>query len=546
VQGAVPRAWCGTGWADHLPQCPPGGPTGAGTLDQVTDGYEGDRRLPPHLDPRSGRRSTPRSPRARADNSAGPGRGGQAPGRKRRSGLFLGARLVAGLLSLTLLGASGWGWYLTQVAEQNLLRQDVIPGEGNDNLGGGNDDAMNILIVGNDNRTNLTPEQLAEFGLSLEPGMNTDTMILLHVPADGTRASFVSFPRDSYVDIPGYGKGKLNAAFAYGFTQDAPDGSTDEQRAAFGATKLIQTISSISGVAIDHYVSVDLLGFVLLTDIVGGVPVNLCEAQQEEKSGINLPAGAQEISGGQALAFVRQRDGLPGGDLDRIVRQQVFIGGMVSKLLSQEVFFDLGLQRRLVEAASQALTVDNDLDLFGLAEQMQAVTAGTVNFQTMPNLGVGTEDGLSIVIPEEREVLFDFFANLTADAGPEAAPAPETVDPGEVDVAVFNGSGTGGIAAQTQSELETAGFVVISTGNADSSDYTQTEIRYAEGQESEAATLAVAIPGAALRLDPTVEGTEVQLVLGSDFNGIGQDVDPADVPAEQEVPRTAADTACIN
>ena len=457
--------------------------------------------------------------------------------------------MVAGLLSLTLLGASGWGWYLTQVAEQNLSRQDVIPSEGNDNNGGGDPDAMNILIVGNDNRTNLTPEQLAQLGVSLEPGMNTDTMILLHVPADGSRASFVSFPRDSYVDIPDYGTHKLNAAFAFGYNEDAPPGSTDEQRAAFGARKLIQTISSISGLAIDHYVSIDLFGFVLLTDIVGGVSVNLCEAQQEPKSGINLPAGAQEISGAQALAFVRQRDGLPNGDLDRIVRQQVFIGAMVSKLLSQEVFFDLGLQRRLVEAASQALTVDSDLDLFGLAEQMQAVTAGTVNFQTMPNLGIGTEDGLSIVVPEDREVLYDFFANLTADEVAVPPPAaPEVVDPGEVSVAVFNGSGAGGLAGLTQTELEAAGFVVLSTGNADSSEYTQTEIRYAEGQENQAATLAAAIPGAVVRADPTVEGTEIQLVLGSDFNGVGEPVDPADAPdpAEQDVPRTAADTGCVN
>ncbi|CAN5281595.1 LCP family protein [soil metagenome] len=515
----------------------------------MTDGYERGGRLPPHLDPRAGRGFS--SPRAAVGRSPGPSRAkdGEPPSiKKRRGRLFVGVRLIAGLLSLTLLATSGWGWYLTQVAEQNLSRQDVIPGEGNDNAGGGDADAMNILIVGNDNRSNLTPEQLAELGVSLEPGMNTDTMILLHVPADGSRASFVSFPRDAYVEIPGYGQHKLNAAFAFGYNEEAPEGSTDDQRAAAGARKLIQTISSISGVAIDHYVSIDLFGFVLLTDIVGGVPVNLCQAQQEPKSGINLPAGAQEISGPQALAFFRQRDGLPRGDLDRIVRQQVFIGGMVSTLLSQEVFFDLGLQRDLVEAGSQALTVDSDLDLFGLAEQMQAVTAGTVNFQTMPNLGVGTENGLSIVVPEERDVLYDFFANLTADAAVEPPAAPETVDPGEVEIAVFNGSGAGGLASQTQSELEAAGFVVTSTGNADSSDYTQTEIRYAEGQESQAATLAAAIPGAAVLADPAVENGEVQLVLGSDFNGVGQPVEPADAPdpGEQDLPRTAADTGCIN
>ncbi|MDQ4039594.1 MAG: LCP family protein [Actinomycetota bacterium] len=515
----------------------------------MTDGYQGERRLPAHLDPRAASRSSNSGVSAarpqRAQQATG---GGQGSRGARRGGLFLGARVVAGLLSILLLGASGWGWYLAQVAEQNLARQDVIPSEGNENSGGGDADAMNILIVGNDNRTNLTPEQLADLGVSLEPGINTDTMILLHVPSDGSRAAFVSFPRDSYVEVPGYGTHKLNSAFALGYNEDAPAGSTDEERAAFGAKKLIQTISSISGVAIDHYVSIDLFGFVLLTDIVGGVPVNLCQAQQEPKSGINLPAGAQEISGPQALAFVRQRDGLPRGDLDRIVRQQVFIGGMVSKLLSQEVFFDLGLQRRLVEAASQALTVDSDLDLFGLAEQMQALTAGTVNFQTMPNLGVGTEDGLSIVVPADQSVIYDFFANLTAEDTADQPPETEILDPGEVRVAVFNGSGTGGLAARTQTELEAAGFVVSSTGNADSTNYETTEIRYATGQESQAATLAAAIPGAVVRADPNLDGTDVQLVLGSDFNAVGEALDAAEAaePADQETPRTAADTGCVN
>ena len=130
----------------------------------MTDGYGGGRELPAYLNPRAGPgRSTPGSTDARPARSPRSGGGGQQSSRIPRGGLFLGVRLVAGLLSLTLLGASGWGWYLTQVAEQNLSRQDVIPTDGNDNAGGGDVDAMNILIVGNDNRTNLTPVQLASW-----------------------------------------------------------------------------------------------------------------------------------------------------------------------------------------------------------------------------------------------------------------------------------------------------------------------------------------------------------------------------------------------
>jgi anionic cell wall polymer biosynthesis LytR-Cps2A-Psr (LCP) family protein len=101
---------------------------------------------------------------------------------------------------------------------------------------------MNLLLVGNDSRANLTEDQLASLNAGTDSGINTDTMILVHVPADGSRASFVSFPRDSYVQIPGYGKDKLNAAYAYGYAE-TPASASDEVRQAGGAQLLVQTIS---------------------------------------------------------------------------------------------------------------------------------------------------------------------------------------------------------------------------------------------------------------------------------------------------------------
>lgn len=515
-------------------------------------GQSTGRSLPSHLDPRRGRGSSAGSRSGAATTSARSGRSGGTVGRRT---LFIGTRVIAGLLSLVLLGTTGWGWYLTQVAEQNLNRSDAIPVEGNENLGGGDAEAVNILLIGNDNRTSLSPEDLARLGVSLEPGLNTDTMILLHIPADGTRASFVSFPRDSYVEVPGFGEHKLNAAYSLGYNEVAPEGSDDLTRDRFGTELLIQTISSLSGLQVDHFVSIDLLGFFNLSELVGGVPINLCEAQQEEKSGIDLPAGPQRIAGAQALAFVRQRDGVPGGDLGRIARQQVFIGALLNELLSQEVLFDFGRQTELINAASQSLTVDTELDLFTLIEQVQAITAGSITFQTMPNEGIGTsEDGASIVVPADRDTLFQFFANLTADGsggGGEQQPEPvEPAAPADTEVFVYNGSGAAGIASTTGDELTAAGFVLAGTGNADASDYTVSEIRFAEGQEAQAAAVAAAIPGVVPRLDPTVTDPVVQLVIGTDFNGIGQQVDTAPAPdpaADPEAPpRTAADTSCIN
>ncbi|MGY1695343.1 LCP family protein [Geodermatophilus sp. SYSU D00814] len=472
---------------------------------------------------------------------------------------MLVARSVAAVLSVLLLAGSGWGWYLGRVAEATVNRTDAIPADGNDDAGGA-PEAMNLLLVGNDSRAALTPEQLAELNAGVDSGTNTDTMILVHVPADGSRASFVSFPRDSYVEIPGYGMDKLNSAYAHGYAE-VDESAPEEEKQAAGAQLLIRTISQLSGLRIDHYAEVDLLGFFELTSVVGGVTVNLCYAVDDsEYSGAVFPAGEQTISGAEALAFVRQRHGvrpdgstaLPRGDLDRIVRQQVFIGGVLRKILSQDVLLDLGKQRQLVEAASESLTVDEDLRLLDLAQQLQSVSPGDIDFQTVPIVEADDRDdeGRSIVRLADEETLHRFFATLSEE--PEApAPAPEapaTLAPSEVSVAVYNGSGTSGLAAEATADLEAAGFVVTETDNADSSDYEQTVIRHAAGDEAAAATLAAQVPGAAVEVGDDAESGTVQLVLGSDFTGIGQPTEPAE-PADEstaEEPRTAADTGCIN
>ena len=528
----------------------------------------GGRQLPARLDPRGGRsgssRTDARPPRATVETPDGEGR---APRRATRRAATV-ARAVAGVLSVVLLAGSGWGWYLGQVAEATVNRTDAIPGDGND--GNGGPEAMNLLLVGNDSRANLTAEQQDALKTGGDSGINTDTMILVHIPADGSRASFVSFPRDSYVAIPGYGMDKLNAAYAYGYAETS-ESASESQRQAGGAQLLVKTISSLTGLQIDHYAEVDLLGFFNLSSVVGGVEVNLCKPVDDRKySGAVFPAGVQTISGADALEFVRQRHGLPRGDFDRIVRQQVFMAGVLRKMLSDEVMLDLGKQRELVGAASQSLTIDQGLDLFQLAEQMQSVTAGSIEFQTIPNLGTDRdEQDRSIIRLEDEDTLHQFFAQLsaepeapaeaTAQATPAAPAAPKTVAPSAVTVDVFNGSGVSGLAASAAGSLQTAGFAIGTTGNADSSDNPTTVVRHAPGDEAMATTLAKAIPGAAKKKSDDVTSGTVQLVIGQDFNGIGQPVDAAPATTSSAAPaaevegevegedaRTAADTDCIN
>ncbi|WNV74793.1 LCP family protein [Geodermatophilus sp. DSM 44513] len=502
----------------------------------------GGRPLPARLDPRSGR--PPRRRPAAEPSRAAPDRYDAAPpGAGRGHRVAAAARAVAAVLAVVVLGASGWGWYLGQVADATVNRTDAIPADGN--TGSGQD--MNLLLVGNDSRAQLTDQQMAELTAGADSGINTDTMILVHVPADGSRASFVSFPRDSYVEIPGYGMDKLNAAYAYGYGE-VDDAASEAAKQAAGGQLLVQTLSRLTGLQIDHYAEVDLLGFFELSSVVGGVEVNLCEAVDDsEFSGAVFAAGPQTISGADALAFVRQRHGLPRGDLDRIVRQQVFMGGVLRKILSEQVLLDLGKQRQLVEAASQSLTIDRDLVLLDLAQQMQAVTAGAIEFQTVPVVGDDRdEQGRAILRLADADTLRDFFAELSAaPAGPAAPVAPAA--PSAVTVDVQNGSGVAGVAAEAATALEAAGFAVGSTGNADASDYGQTVVRHAVGDERLAAALAAAVPGALVEADTEATPGTVQLVLGSDFTAVGQALAPVapSAPVETDAARTAADTGCI-
>ncbi|MCZ2812294.1 LCP family protein [Modestobacter sp. VKM Ac-2979] len=356
------------------------------------------------------------------------GRPARPGGVRPTSRLLLACRCLAAALSVLVLVTSGWGWHLGRLADDSLNRTDALPSSGNDGAPGVDalGEAMNLLLVGNDSRAGADDEQLAQdLNTGANDGMNTDTMMVVHVPADGSHASFVSLPRDSYVEIPGHGWDKLNAAYAYGYLFDAPDGATDSEREAHGAQLLIRTISALSGVRIDHYAAVDLLGFFDLSTLVGGVEVDLCEPAQDDWSGIDLPAGPQLIEGAQALAFVRQRYGLPRGDFDRIIRQQTFIAAMIRTVLSEDTLLDLGRQRDLVQATARSLTVDQDLDLFALSTQLQSVDPAAVDFQTVPYVGDDEdEQGRYILRLQDQDTLHRFFGQLgedTADVPPPAA-----------------------------------------------------------------------------------------------------------------------------
>ena len=500
--------------------------------------HPGGRRggqLPPELDPRGSYRPDGLS----GYDVPAAGRAPVRAPRGRHSRLVAALRVTAAFLSVLVLVASGVMWFLYRDFSTKVDRVNAI-GATHDDVDGRD---TNILLVGSDDRTNATPAELKELSTTEQVTNSTDTMILVHIPADGRKATAVSFPRDSWVTIPGCsGQHKLNSAYINGAT----DCGTTKAVPDRGRQKLVETISELSGLKIDHYVEVDLLGFYRITKAVGGVQVCLNQAQKDPFSGIDLPKGVSTIEGKQALAFVRQRHGLPRGDLDRIVRQQYFMSAVFRKVTSLGVLTNPIKLKRLLDAVGSSMRMDADLDPIQLAGQLRGLAAGNVTFTTIPTEGGGVRNGQDVILVDESAIP-RFFESVINPPKPKTAvkPAPR----GEVTVTVFNGSGRSGLAAQAASGLTKAGFKVGGTGNADRQDYSRTEIRYGAGGEAGARAVLAVVPSATLVQRDGVSG--VQLVLGSDFSSIGAGT-PSKAPVASGSPkasadaRTAADTTCIN
>lgn len=308
---------------------------------------------------------------------------------------------AAGLASLLVLGATGYAWTQLSRLDRDLATADVIAPSaqlppGRDSLAA----AQNILLVGLDSRTdgqgNPLPQSLLDqlhAGDSGDGGDTADTMIVVHIPAGGGSATAISIPRDSYVQIAdGYGKHKINSAYTYGknaaltalSTQGVTGAELEREAAAAGARTAIETVEDFTGLAINHYAAVNLAGFYELSNAVGGVPVCLKAPVHDTYSGADLPAGKQTLSGAQALAFVRQRHGLPNGDLDRIARQQAFLAGMAQVVLGSGTLTDPGRLAGLVGAVSRSVVIDQGWDVLTFAEQMHNLSSSSLTFATIP------------------------------------------------------------------------------------------------------------------------------------------------------------------
>jgi LCP family protein required for cell wall assembly len=463
---------------------------------------DGGSALPPELDPR-GLRPARRERRAAETESAA---GSPASTRHDvKRGFIVGLAVVATVLSVGVVAVSGWAWSTYNGFKSDIRRVNAIGGAGKPTHDLDGKD-QNILVVGNDDRDTATNAELRQLGTTRDGGSyNTDTMMLMHLPANGQKATVISFPRDSYVAIPGHGMAKLNSAYIDGMQDHHGD-------KAAGARLLVQTIENLTGFTIDHFVQVDLLGFYRISNAIGGVQVDLCAAQHERNSGINLPKGISTIKGKQALAFVRQRYGLPGSDLDRIKRQQYFLSAAFRKVSNAGTLLNPFKLQKLLKAVSTSLQMDDSMDPLKLAEQFQDLSAGNLVFKTIPTHGTEDTDVGNVVVVEPSEVR-QFVRSLVGSSASSGFGNAKTVSPALVTVDVLNGSAENGAASRNADTLRQLGFKVGTVDTAKARSAT-TVIEYPPGMQGQAKTLAEQVPGA--RGQETSSVQHVTLLLGAD------------------------------
>jgi LCP family protein required for cell wall assembly len=381
-------------------------------------------------------------PNASQSDDAG-GNPEQHEASRRTRPLAVAGRTVAAGVSLAVFGTCGFTWYTYHSLAAGMTVstaldtvKEAAPPRPTDRTGH-LDNSVNILLIGLDSRRdqdgNPVPQDILENDLHAGSsakigGYNTNTLILMHIPADGGKVEAFSIPRDDYVDLinaPGQhplGKHKIKEAYDrakyFASEQLTQQGVTDpvelEHRSReAGREATLLTVQNMLQVPIDHFAEVNLLGFYHVAQALGPIEVCLKKAAKDpivargpgivgHGSGADFPAGPQKLNASQALSFVRQRYNLPNGDLDRTKRQQAFLAGVTKQLKDQGVFGDLGKTQQLIDVVKKDVVIDNKWDLLDFAQQVPNLTGGNVEFHTLgaitdqPNLG-GDDGDVNIV-----------------------------------------------------------------------------------------------------------------------------------------------------
>ncbi|MGB6456326.1 MAG: LCP family protein [Streptosporangiaceae bacterium] len=274
--------------------------------------------------------------------------------------------MTVGALSILTLLVSCSAWVVTTYISAGLGRLDAGT-SGTPSTG-----PVNILVVGVDARGGLSRRQQVSLHVGNAIGENTDTMMLVHIPANHESVQVVSLPRDSWVSIPGHGMNKINAAYGIG-----------------GPALMVSTVESATGLDINDYVEVNFLGFVKVIDALGGVNVCLPYAVDDGDSGLDLQAGMHHVDGVTALEFARDRHSFATSDLARIADQQQLLSSAFIEATASGVLTNPVRLRQVLVSVTAAVQVDQGFNLIELADELRDVKPADVSFTTVP---IASED----------------------------------------------------------------------------------------------------------------------------------------------------------
>ncbi|WP_051426210.1 LCP family protein [Jiangella gansuensis] len=311
------------------------------------------------------------------------------PRRRRNRRILIGVLVT--LLVLILAVAGGAFWFVNRLSSNIERIPDAFDIPEDQRPADAPGDSITFLLGGLDGEDKVDV---------YEPGAaRTDTIMLAHFPEGRDRGYLVSIPRDTYIDVPGHGQNKINAAYSFG-----------------GPALFVQTVEQLTGIRVDHLALIDWNGFEALTDELGGVTMTF-DDETVLADGTTLAAGEHTLDGATALQYVRDRKDLPGGDFDRVKRQQNYLRALMTELISSGTLTSPGKVNGIAGAIGQAARVDDELSAFGMVElglSMNGLRANDMTFLTVPTDGTGMAGSQSIVVYDEERA-GQLWTALTAD-----------------------------------------------------------------------------------------------------------------------------------
>ena len=387
--------------------------------------------------------------------------------------------------------------------------------------------AENIVIIGSDSRHG----QGRRYGNSQDLTTDqSDTLMIVHIPADRQWAEVMSVPRDSWVNIPScrMGNGQLSQPQVFKINEAFAIGNLDGNHTDLGIACTIKTVEHDTGIRVDHFVAVNFAGFRDMVNALHGVPECNTQPIDDPKSGLRLKAGHHLLNGAQALGYVRARYTLGNGsDLERIRRQQAFMAALVRRVKG-ELLNPVAIYRFL-DAATRSITIDSQLGgisgLYKLGSSLRGLPSSKITFFTLPNYPrslVDPQDLANVMWtqPLDSRIFQAFRDDVPVSRAllrPHRAPRLPARD---VRVAVLNGTGQFGLGSTVAAVLQQDGFTVTRSLDVGSRP-TQTVIKYRAGQQRQASRLGAEVTGAAFQ-QVSRQRRALILLLGSNYGTTAQ------------------------